>query len=71
MQTDRQIDRQIETGDYFFSYCRGHETSRKHKSGNWSDELDYYTSLAYAQEVKSNKNRRERDKLGANYQNPI
>ena len=24
-----------------FSYCGGHETSRKHKSGNSSDGLDY------------------------------
>ena len=45
-QTDRQT--------------RGHETSRKHKSGHSSDGLDsYYTSLAYAREVTNWINRCE------------
>ena len=35
-----------------FSYSRGHETSRKCKSGHSTNGLDYYTSLAYAREVK-------------------
>ena len=50
----RQTDRQTETGDNFFSYFRGHDMSRKYESGNSAGGLDYYTSLAYAREVKIN-----------------
>ena len=54
MDTDRQVDRQTNrNGRLLFSYCRGHELSKKHKSGNSSDGLDYYTSLVYDREVKS------------------
>ena len=39
-------------GRPLFSYSRGHDTSKKYESGNSADGLDYYTSLAYAREVK-------------------
>ena len=39
-QTDRQTDRQRETGDHIFRTLE-------------VDGLDYYTSLAYTQEVKN------------------
>ena len=48
-QTDKRI---VGNGKLLFSYSRGHELSRKYKSGHSSDGLDYYTSLAYAREVK-------------------
>ena len=38
-----------------FSYYRSHETLRSHKSSQSPDELDYNTSLAYARDIKKNK----------------
>ena len=54
METDtRQTDRHTDgNGRLLFSYSRGYETSRKYKNVNSSNGLDYYTSLAYAREVK-------------------
>ena len=53
-QTDRQTDRQADGNEILiFSYSRGHETSRKHKSGYSSDGFDYNTFFGYAREVKS------------------
>ena len=50
---DRQTDREKETGElYISSYSRGHERSRKCKSRESADGLDYNTSFAYAWVVK-------------------
>ena len=40
-------------GRPIFSYCRGHETLRKHKSSQSPYGLDYNIALAYAWEVKT------------------
>ena len=59
-QTDRQTDRQDRRTDegkreITFSHSRDHETSRIHESGKSPYGLDYYTSLAYAREVKNQR----------------
>ena len=38
-----------------FLHSKSHETSRTHESNQSPNGLDYDTSLAYAQEVKSNQ----------------
>ena len=52
-QTDRQTNKQTDgNGRSISSYSRDHERSRKSKSRESIDGLDYNTSFAYAREVK-------------------
>ena len=48
-ETDRQTNRNERP---ISSYCRGHEKSRKHKSRESVDGLDYHTSFAYTWKMK-------------------
>ena len=51
-QTDGHTDGQTDgNGRPISSYCRGHERSRKRKSSDLVDGLDYNTSYGYAREV--------------------